>query len=163
MWDRLLLAIDQFESGQAAVDFAAGLAIRSGADVRVFHVREMSNLMHVPPLETVADAGDLVDEAVLRLRVAGVGADGCSRSARTDDVGVRIADEATLWQCDAIVLGSVRRRGFHRISGCGVRESVLRRSTLPVLVAPSALHCDARCPVQAEAATVGRHRRHLSS
>jgi nucleotide-binding universal stress UspA family protein len=163
MWDRLLLAIDQFESGQAAADFATGLALRSGADVRVFHVREMSNLMRVPPLETISDAGDLVDEAVFRLRVAGVGADGRSRSARTDDVGDRIADEASLWQCDAIVLGSIRRRGFDRISGCGVRESVLRRSTLAVLVAPSALHCDTRCPVESGAGTRGRHRRHLSS
>ena len=35
MWDRLLFAIDQFESGQTALRFAAGVAEASTADVRV--------------------------------------------------------------------------------------------------------------------------------
>jgi len=146
MRERLLLAIDQFESGQVAVDFGIGLALRFEAFVKVFHVRELPKITRVPPLETSADAKVLVDEAVLRLRAAGVGADGRSRSARIEDVGVRIVEEASLWQCDAIVLGSVRRRGIDRISACGVRESVLRRSALPVMVAPAVLRCDTRWP-----------------
>src|SRR5664280_1273500 len=129
MRERLLLAIDQFESGQVAVDFGIGLALRFEAFVKVFHVRELPKITRVPPLETSADAKVLVDEAVLRLRAAGVGADGRSRSARIEDVGVRIVEEASLWQCDAIVLGSVRRR-----------------SALPVMVAPAVLRCDTRWP-----------------
>jgi nucleotide-binding universal stress UspA family protein len=97
------------ESGQVAVDFGIGLALRFEADVKVYHVRQLPKITRVPPLETTADAKVLVDEAVVRLRAAGVGADGRSRSARTEDVGVRIVEEASLWQCDAIVLGSVRR------------------------------------------------------
>jgi len=158
MRERLLLAIDQFESGQVAVDFAIGLAIRFEADVRAFHVRELPKFTRVPPLETIVDAQVLVNEAVFRLREAGVGADGRSRSARVGDVGVQIVEEASLWQCDAIVLGSVRRRGLDRISACGVRESVLRHSALPVMVAPAVLRCDVRFPAEREDGTVGRHR-----
>ena len=144
MWDRLLLAIDQFESGQAALDFTTGLATGSGADVEVFHVREMSKLARVPPLETVADAQLLVDEAVFHLRLASVGAEGRACSSREDTVASRIVEEASRWQCDAIVLGSRRLRGFNRINGWGVRERILRLSPLPVIVTPTPL-LNGRC------------------
>jgi hypothetical protein len=44
MWDRLLLAMDQYESGQAALTFTAGLAAATGTDVRIIHIRELSRL-----------------------------------------------------------------------------------------------------------------------
>ncbi len=104
MRDRLLLAIDQFESGQAAVDFTIGLAARSRADVGVFHVRERSKFTRVLPLETVADAKLLVDEAVLRMQTAGVRAEGHVRSAWEENVASCIVEESTHPKCDAIVL-----------------------------------------------------------
>src|SRR5664280_2484747 len=125
MWDRLLLAIDQFDSGQAALDFTTGLAAASGADVRVFHARELSKSTRVPPLETAADARFIVDEAVFRLRLASIGAEGRACSAREEQVASRIVDEASQWRCDAIVLGSRRLRGISRLSGWGVRERLL--------------------------------------
>ncbi len=48
MWDRLLFAIDQFESGQTALRFAAGVAEASTADVRVLHLRELPKWARVP-------------------------------------------------------------------------------------------------------------------
>src|ERR1035438_3577345 len=95
MWDRLLLAIDQFDSGQAALDFTTGFAAASGADVRVFHARELSTCTRVPPLETAADARFIVDEAVFRLRLASIGAEGRACSAREEQVASRIVDEAS--------------------------------------------------------------------
>lgn len=139
MWDRLLLAMDQFDSGQAALDFTTGLAASSGADVRVFHARELSKSTRVPPLETVTDAHYLVDEAVFRLRLASIGAEGRACSAREEQVASRIVDEASQWRCDAIVLGSRRLRGISRLSGWGVRERILRLSPLPVIVTPTPL------------------------
>ena len=139
MWDRLLLAIDQFDSGRAALDFTTGLATGSGADVEVFHVREISKLVRVPPLETVADAQLLVDEAVFHLRLASVGAEGRACSSLEQTVASRIVEEASRWQCDAIVLGSRRLRGINRINGWGVRERILRLSPLPVIVTPTPL------------------------
>ena len=139
MWKHLLLAIDQFDSGQAALDFTTGIAAGLGADVRVFHARELSKFARVPPLETVADAQFLVDEAVCHLRVANVVAEGRSCSIREEHVADRIVEEASRWRCDAIVLGSRRLRGMSRLSGWGVRERVLRTSPLPMLVAPTPL------------------------
>jgi nucleotide-binding universal stress UspA family protein len=138
VWDRLLCGIDQFESGQSALDFAAGLAATNDASVRVFHLRELSRMARVMPLETPADAEELVREAVLSLGAFGVAAEGRFASALEDQVARRIVDEAVHWECRAIVLGSRRVRGIARLSGRGVRERVLRLSTLPVLVAPAA-------------------------
>lgn len=133
----LLLAIDQFDSGQTAVDFTTGFAARSAADVRVFHVRELPRSIRIPPLETVAEAQLLVDEALWHLRSAGAIAEGRQSAAREGDVAARIVEESARWQCESIILGSRRLRGIGRISGSGVRERVLRSSPLPVIVAPT--------------------------
>jgi nucleotide-binding universal stress UspA family protein len=137
VWDRLLCGIDQFESGQSAVDLAAGVAATNDASVRVFHIRELSRMARVMPLETPADAEELVRAAVHSLGSFGVAAEGRFASILEDQVARRIVDEAVHWECQAIVLGSRRMRGIARLSGRGVRERVLRLSTLPVLVAPA--------------------------
>ena len=141
VWNRLLCAIDQFESGQSALDFAAELAAANDASVRVFHIRELSRMARVMPLETPDDAEGLVRDAVLSLGVSGLAAEGRFASDLEDHVARRIVDEAKCWDCQAIVLGSRRVRGIARLSGRGVRERTLRLSTLPVLVAPAA-ECD---------------------
>ena len=41
MWDRLLCAIDKFESAETALDFVAGIASENHASVRVLHIREV--------------------------------------------------------------------------------------------------------------------------
>ncbi len=140
MWDRLLLAIDQYESGQTALKFTAELASLTSADVRVLHVRELSGLARVPPLETPAEADSLVEEAVFSLRLVGVGAEGRACSFPEDQVPLRIVEESLYGTCDAIVLGTRRLRGVSRLSGRGVRDRVLRLSILPVLAAPTPLH-----------------------
>ena len=138
VWDRLLCAIDQFESGKSALDFVAGVAATNDASVRVLHLREISRMARVLPLETPIEAEELVREAVMELGRSGVPAEGRSGSALEDQVARKIVDEALRWECQAIVLGSRRVRGIARLSGRGVRERILRMSSLPVLVAPAA-------------------------
>jgi nucleotide-binding universal stress UspA family protein len=139
MWDRLLFAMDQYESGQTALGFTAGLAAATGVDVRVLHVREISKWARVPPLETKHEAELLVSEAVLSLRLAGIGAEGTTCSAPVDYVARRIVEESMHWICDAIVLGTRRLHGIYRLSGRGTREQILRLSPLPVIAAPTPL------------------------
>ena len=139
--NHLLLAIDQTEAGQAAVDFAIGHAAASDADVTVLHVRELSPMLRVPPLESATMARELVEKSVGTLRGAGLHAVGLICTAREDAVARRIVEIAAEEQCSGIVLGSLRLRGFHRLAGRGVRERVLRTSHLPVIVAPPALTC----------------------
>ncbi len=94
-------------------------------------------MSRVLPLETPAEAEDLVREAVHSLQLLGVAAEGRSVSVLQENVARRIVEEASLWECQAIVLGSRRLHGIARLSGRGVRERILRLSSLPVLVAPT--------------------------
>jgi nucleotide-binding universal stress UspA family protein len=135
--NRLLLAIDRFDSGQVALVFAAELATAAGAEVTVLHVRERAVHPRVPTLESPTDAQALIDEAVFCLRQAGIAAEGRMRSLRADHVARSIVYESKASRCDAIVLGSRRLRGIERASGRGVRERVIRSTELPVLVAPA--------------------------
>ena len=139
MWDRLLFAMDQYESGQTALEFTAGLAGATGTDVRVIHVRELSGLARVPPLENPDEANSLVEQAVFALRLAGVGAEGRACSLPEDQVARCIVEESLYWVCDAIVVGTRRLRGISRLSGHGVRDRILRLSPLPVIAAPTPL------------------------
>jgi nucleotide-binding universal stress UspA family protein len=138
VWDRLLCAIDQFESGQTALAFVAGLASANESSVRVLHIRDVPRLARALPLETPIEAGELARDAVLSLQRLGIAAEGRSCSVQQDHIARRIVQEALLWECQAIVLGSRRLRGIGRLSAGGVREKVLRSSFLPVLVAPAA-------------------------
>lgn len=138
MWERLLCAVDQFESGQTTLAFAVGVASANEASVTVLHIREVPRMARVLPLESASEAQELVRDAVLSLRRLGITADGRSCSAEQDHVARRIADEALLRECQAVVLGSRRLHGISRLSGRGVREQVLRLSSLPVLVGPAA-------------------------
>jgi nucleotide-binding universal stress UspA family protein len=147
MWDRLLLALDQYESGQSALRLTAGLAQPDHSEVRVLHIRALSKWARVPPLETPLQAESLVNEAVFSLRLAGVGAEGHSCSVFEDNVAQRIVEESLTWFCDAIVLGTRRLCGLDRLSGRGVRERVLRLSPLPVIAAPTPLSNDVHVPV----------------
>jgi nucleotide-binding universal stress UspA family protein len=155
MWDRVLFAIDQFESGQVALKFAIGLADATGAEVRVLHIREISRWARVPPLETPAEAELLVQQAVFALRIAGVGAEGLACSLPEDQVAKRIIEEARRWSCDAIVLGTRRLHGIHRLSGRGRREQILRASPLPLIAAPTASVNAIYSPPRLRPATTG--------
>lgn len=140
MWERVLVALDQYESGQVALVFTTQLAEATQSDVRVLHVRPLSKWARVPPLETPTHAADLVDEAVLHLQLASVRADGHTCSVFEDLVALRIVEESLYWMCDAIVLGTRRLRGISRLSSWGTRERVIRLSPLPVIAAPTPLN-----------------------
>ena len=134
---RLLLALDQFDAGEAAVDFTIGHAAPCGAEVTVLHVREVPPTVRIPPLESTAAARDLVEQAVLRLRGAGVPATGIVLSAREDTVAKAIVEVATDELCDGIVLGSLRHRGHP--------QAVRLRCTRPCPGRPTCRYSSRRC------------------
>ena len=104
--NQLLLAIDQFEAGEAAVDFTIGLTSMSDAHVTVFHVREVSPMLRVPPIETIDEASVMVQQSVTRILRSGIPADGLICTAREDAVARCIVDAAGEQWCNGIVLGS---------------------------------------------------------
>jgi nucleotide-binding universal stress UspA family protein len=116
-------------------------------------------MAHTVPLESPADAEELVRDTVLSLSMLGIPAEGRSSSGFQDHVARRIVEEALLWECRAIVLGSRRIRGIARLSGRSVRERILRLSSLPVHVAPAAerngIYWPSRFRSERESATTG--------
>jgi nucleotide-binding universal stress UspA family protein len=137
MKGRYLLAIDNSDSGQVALEFTARPAAETASEVGVLHVRELPANLRAIPLETADEAQHLIDEALCYLRLHGVGAEGQTCNAREELVASRIVDAAAQWGCSAIVVGSRRLRGLGRLTGHGVRERVLRLSELPVITTPT--------------------------
>jgi nucleotide-binding universal stress UspA family protein len=126
---RFLVALDERATIPALAGYVARVAAEGRAIVRVVHIVD-----HAPPsgltLETRDEAASLVEEAVFALRMAGVGAHGAVRHSRLGRVGLKLLEEASNWSADAIVLGARRAVGWQRLLSRGVREQVLRRSTI---------------------------------
>ncbi len=133
---RVFMAIDQRESRHSVVEFTAHLANKAGTAVRVFHGIEFVGRGCTAPLESRNEAELVVDESVFDLRMRGIGAGGQVRSCFSGDIGKVILSEAARWNADVIVVGGRLGRRRRRLLGQGVRERVLRRSPVPVMVAP---------------------------
>jgi hypothetical protein len=134
---RVLVGIDQRETRGSVVEFAGRLASESHGAVRVFHGIEFVGRGCAAPLETRREAEMVVEEAVFDLRMSDLGASGLVRPCFNCDIGRMIVAEAASWRADVIVVGGRRGgRGPGRVFGHGIRERVLRRSPIPVVVAP---------------------------
>jgi nucleotide-binding universal stress UspA family protein len=139
MFTRILLAIDDSASSEAAVSFVTAMARESSASVRIVHVNELLVGGRGLAVETQAEAIHLLEAAVNSVRAAGIPTEGALYLTSCFGVEARITNSAHLWAADVIVLGSRRRRRFNRFAGKGVRERVISLTTLPVLTAPAPL------------------------
>jgi nucleotide-binding universal stress UspA family protein len=139
MFTRILLAIDDSASSEAAISFGAAMARQSSASVRVVHVNELLVGGRGLTVETQAQATLDLEKAVAFLRGAGLPADGALYVSSCFGVADRIADAAHDWSADVIVLGSRRHRRFSRWAGKGIRERVTALTPLPVLTTPAPL------------------------
>ena len=155
MLNRILLALDSSDSGQVAISFTIALA-RPGTEVRILHVNEFMLGGRGMTVETHREARFLLDDAVLQLRCNGVTAGGVVATATGFSVAECIIAEADRWSADAIVLGSARRCGWRRITCHGVRERVIRCTSLPVLTAPAPLRVAQADLAAAQAGPQGR-------
>jgi nucleotide-binding universal stress UspA family protein len=140
MFEKLLLAIDDSPATAVASDFALALARRCGASVHVLFVNERLVAGRGLTLLSSEEATRLVGDAVLRLRDAGVRTGGSIHVADHQRVAECIVEVAHRKSADAIVLGSRRRRRtLNRLFASRIRDRVTRRTSLPVIVAPSPL------------------------
>lgn len=139
MFTRILLAIDDSDSSEAAVSFATAMAKQSSASVRVVHVNEFLVGGRGFTVRTQAEAIQHLEGAVNALRAAGIPTEGALYLTSSFSIDRRIASSAHDWAADVIVLGSRRQRRFSRFAGKGIRERVISLTSLPVLAAPSPL------------------------
>jgi len=138
MFQRILLALDSGDSGPVATSFTVALAKQSGACVHVVHVNRTVLGAEGFSAESSAQAADIVADALREMHDAGIGASGVTYRTTAFDLPAAICDLADQCRADAIVVGS-RRRRFGSFLRRSVRESIARRTSLPILTAPAPL------------------------
>lgn len=135
---RLLVAVDGSPAARAVSDLATEWAAQHGADLKVVALVE-------PLRHGTAVAGH---DAGAAERVE---AHGSTRSARNRQLARAIAEAATAFGADVILVGVDHRRlASHRMAP-SLREQLTRVTALPVLVAPT-LRADGRPEPQARPA-----------
>jgi nucleotide-binding universal stress UspA family protein len=139
MFTRILLAIDESDSSEAAVSFALAMAKQSSASVRVVHVNEFLVGGRGHTVRTQAEAIEHLEGAVRTLRSAGIPTEGALYLTNAFSIDRRIVNAAHDWSANVIVLGSRRQRRFSRFAGKGIRDRVISMTSLPVLAAPAPL------------------------
>jgi nucleotide-binding universal stress UspA family protein len=134
---KILLAIDESKSSQAAVQSVMAMACQPGIEVKVLHVVEPPSLLvgremtgPDPEFEAVwktfrEHAEALVAKATEALRKAGLNA---APAVEDGDPKSKIIDMAKEWHADLIVVGSHGRKGLNRFLLGSVSEAVARHA-----------------------------------
>ena len=144
MFKSIVVALDRSDASAVALDYATKLAAIDGASMVLVNVLEIAKLAAVSgyqtpyPAEAIEairqDGEQLLKEAAevnaaQKIHVVTIAAEG-------DPVDV-ILQAAEEHQCNLIALGTHGRKGLSRLFLGSVAEGVLRRSKVPVFVAPS--------------------------
>jgi nucleotide-binding universal stress UspA family protein len=134
----ILCPVDFFAPSDAAVTYAASLAVNYGASVHLLHVvTPITPFAYEYPIDTgdiLRSAQHAADEELKRLaarvRNAGVPADG---EVRVGDVFDEIRASIDKLKPELVVMGTHGRRGSERWFMGSTTEKLLRRSPVPVL------------------------------
>src|SRR4030066_612010 len=148
MYSKILVAVDESETSRHALQQAIELARKLSASLRMVHVLDMSWL----PIgaEVAIDTGALREArrgagekiiAAARDTAQQAGFEAESGLIETETplqrIAEAIAEEASRWGANLVMLGTHGRRGFqHLVLGSGA-EAMARLSQTPVLLVPS--------------------------
>lgn len=148
MYKQILVAVDGSPHSEWALGHAIGLAANLAATLRIVHVvdtawLELAMEMAIDTMQmsrTRHEAGEkLLQDA--RASAQGAGLEAEIRLAETgtptEHVAAILAQMATDWPADLVVLGTHGRRGVERMLLGSVAEGMARRSPVPVLLVPS--------------------------
>ena len=143
MYQRILIPVDGSETATKAMITALQLARDSGGQVHLVHVVEGMTPLAADPygaysgevIEIMRQSGSKILEDALEVaKAAGVTAD----IELFDNFGERlaevVADAATRFNADLIVVGTHGRRGLGRMMLGSGAEQIIRTSPVPVLV-----------------------------
>ncbi len=130
---RILVPFDGSDRSQRAIATAAALAATSDGEIVVFHIRVLEQPGQGPPLETRADATQLIGRIVEQLLGEGVRAWGVLGTASRGAVANEIVGVATGSGVDLIVIGSHGRSDLGRLIFGSVTHRVMRRAPCPVV------------------------------
>ncbi|HXX89660.1 MAG TPA: universal stress protein [Acidimicrobiales bacterium] len=136
MFEKLLVAVDQSEHSDRAVDVACDLARLSGAEILVLHVKKVvlgfsGDLLEA---EDESEIGVLLEKAANRFEEIGVPVSVQIRTAETGRIAHQIVVAATDFGADAIVMGSRGRSAVSAFVLGSVAQGVLHLAKQRVLV-----------------------------
>jgi nucleotide-binding universal stress UspA family protein len=145
MYGRILVAIDESETSDLAIQEAISLAKDQKAALRIVHVIDVSPAYLTvdtpyPFMEyhkAMQEAGEkLLANRVAAARAVGVQVD--SKLITIEMYGERIYDvieeQSKQWPADLIVIGTHGRRGARHLMLGSVAEGLIRVATKPVLL-----------------------------
>jgi nucleotide-binding universal stress UspA family protein len=134
MYKRILVPVDGNPPSITALEHAADIAANTNASLHLVNVT-----MGADP-DTDTRAEEIVDEAVAHIEHTGVEV---TTEIRTGEPAEEIVEAAQEADVEAIILGSLGRRGVRRLLLGSVAEGVVRDAEVPVIVVPSGdeVHC----------------------
>jgi nucleotide-binding universal stress UspA family protein len=143
MYQRILVPVDGSETAIKAMITALQMARDSGGQVHLVHVVEGMTPLAADPygaysgevIEIMRQSGaKILEDALVVAKAAGVPAD----TELFDNFGERlaevVADSATRFKADLIVVGTHGRRGLGRMMLGSGAEQIIRLAPVPVLV-----------------------------
>jgi nucleotide-binding universal stress UspA family protein len=135
MYKHILTAIDSSPRGDRVLDAVEYLAGITGADVQVLHAEERQVIAdQVVDLETDEEARAVVEQAVARLRGAGITADGEVIHVLHEAVPDNILTRARELDSDLIVLGPRHHGRLGALLGASVSHEVSLHASVSLLL-----------------------------
>jgi nucleotide-binding universal stress UspA family protein len=140
MYKRILVPVDGSETSSKALVAALQLAREGGGRVRLVHVLDQLAFLStgygpVGDLLQIAEQGatQVLSDALEMAKAAGVPADTRMLRLPGGRIGELVAQEASEWEADLVVVGTHGRRGVSRVLLGSGAEQVLRLAPVPVL------------------------------
>ena len=144
MYQKILVPIDGSATSDLGLQEAMKLAKLTGASVRLLHVVDVLSLAIAGAgmaavtgnvLAAVRESGRTVlRQAEASVQAAHLTVDTVLHENTSGRVAEIVADEATSWGADLVVLGTHGRRGVGRLILGSDAEQVLRLAPVPVLI-----------------------------
>jgi nucleotide-binding universal stress UspA family protein len=135
VFERILLAVNGSPSSWKAVDVAADIGQKYGAEVVVLHVREQQvTSLGMYVFEQPDEDADFVEEIVRRLKDAGVSARSEVQTAPLGSVPHVILEMAKELDAGLIVMGSRRLSEWEGLFLASVSHRVLHLAECPVFI-----------------------------
>ena len=135
MFEKVLVAVDGSEGARRAIELAATLGKRTGAELLVLHVREVEVGKFSGAMEAPVEARDLVNDVVAELTGQGLVAKGQIQGAPHGRAAKEIVDEARAAGCDTIVMGSRGLSDWAAVLVGSVAHKVISHAHCPVIIA----------------------------
>jgi nucleotide-binding universal stress UspA family protein len=131
---QVLVATDGSEACDRAILEAGEMARRTGAAIRVLHVRELVIYLENAYVEPEAEANSIVERALTILQASGIEAEGETVIGQTGTVNA-IAAVSEQERVDLVVLASRRPSELSGLLLGSVAHGVVHRLSRPVLLA----------------------------